>query len=380
MTTVLLDPTDRFQLERAALSPAIVGSATALPEQCYRQEDIAADVQETLPPEMLRDGMLLRFFETVQVRERHFVLPPREVVRLGGFQERNDLYIAHSLELGERVLRALFDQVDVDPSEVALLATTSVTGIAVPSLDARLMNRIDFDPSLVRMPLFGLGCLGGAAGLARVSEWLRAYPDRCAVLLSVELCSLAFHIDRTIGNLVSTGLFGDGAAAVLVAGAEHPLAARADIGARARVLDSRSVFFPDSEGVMGWEIKDDGFTAVLNSEVPDIVRAHAPGIVDALLAGHDLVREDVAAWVMHPGGPKVIDAMEDSLGLGRGALAPTRQHLAEVGNLSSASVLFVLDDHRRSRTPGDGSYGVLMALGPAFCAEAVLLRFEGGAL
>jgi alkylresorcinol/alkylpyrone synthase len=146
------------------------------------------------------------------------------------------------------------------------------------------------------------------------------------------------------------------------------------------VLDCRSVFFPDSEDVMGWQIKDDGFTAVLNSEVPDIVRAHAPGIVDALLAEHDLVREDVAAWVMHPGGPKVIDAMEDSLGLGRGALAPTRQHLAEVGNLSSASVLFVLDDHRRSRTPGDGSYGVLMALGPAFCAEAVLLRFEGGAL
>jgi alkylresorcinol/alkylpyrone synthase len=163
-------------------------------------------------------------------------------------------------------------------------------------------------------------------------------------------------------------------------GAEHPLASRAGYDSRPRVLGSSSTFFPDTERTMGWDIGDNGFSVVLGPDVPDIVRAHAGRGVDRLLSQHGLVRDDIGNWVIHPGGPKVIDAMEDSLGLGRGALAATREHLRSVGNLSSVSVLFLLDEHRRRYAPGDGSgpYGVLMAMGPAFCAEIVLLRFEGG--
>lgn len=379
--SALTESTVTFTPRRRALgAPTIVGSATALPEHRYRQTDIARVVQNRLPEEMLRDGMLQRFFETVGVRERHFAIPIERIMGLGGFQDRNDIYIEAATDLGEQALRDALADAGIEPGEVAMLATTSVTGIAVPSLDARLMNRIDLPHSLVRMPLFGLGCLGGAAGLGRVADWLRAYPDRCAVLLAVELCSLGFQRDRTIGNLISTGLFGDGAAAVVLVGAEHPLAGRTGGAARPGVVASRSAFFPDTERVMGWDIADNGFNVVLSGDVPAIVREHAPRAVDALLGENGLVREDVGAWIMHPGGPKVIDAMEDSLGLGRGSLAATREHLENVGNLSSVSVLFLLDEHRRRAAAGDGSgpYGVLMAMGPAFCAEVVLLRFEGG--
>jgi alkylresorcinol/alkylpyrone synthase len=252
-----------------------------------------------------------------------------------------------------------------------LLATTTVTGIAVPSIDARLLNQLPFASSLWRMPLFGLGCLGGAAGLARVAEYLRAFPDQAAVLLSVELCSLTFQPDDgSVANLVSTGLFGDGAAAVILVGAQHPLA-----GGRApRVLASKSAFFRDTERVMGWDVVDSGFKVVLSADVPRIVAEHVPTALDGFLAEYELSREDVETWVVHPGGPKVIDAMTESLGLGEQALSETRDSLRNVGNLSSASVLFLLARHR-SMPKRIGSHGILMAMGPAFCAEMVLLQW-----
>jgi alkylresorcinol/alkylpyrone synthase len=366
--------------QQASFAPAIVGSSTVLPEHRYTQAEMAAMARIALPEEVVRAGMIERFFESVTVEERFMAVPGERLLHLGGFQDRNDLYIEAALKLGERALLAALADADLDPGEVGMLLTTSVTGIAVPSLDARLMNRIAFDPSLVRMPIFGLGCLGGAAGIARVADWLRAYPEKCAVLLAVEICSLTAQLQARAANIISCGLFGDGAAAVVMVGAEHPLASRAGYDSRPRVLGSSSTFFPDTERTMGWDIGDNGFSVVLGPDVPDIVRAHAGRGVDRLLSQHGLVRDDIGNWVIHPGGPKVIDAMEDSLGLGRGALAATREHLRSVGNLSSVSVLFLLDEHRRRYAPGDGSgpYGVLMAMGPAFCAEIVLLRFEGG--
>ncbi|HXT16478.1 MAG TPA: 3-oxoacyl-[acyl-carrier-protein] synthase III C-terminal domain-containing protein [Gemmatimonadaceae bacterium] len=364
----------------ATLSPVIIGSATALPPHRYRQSELSEIVQAAVPAGMQRDGRLRRFFDSVQVDERYFVVPPERVIHLKGFKERNDLYIEAALELSERVLIDALANAGMAPADIGMLATTSVTGIAVPSLDARLMNRIDLPHSLVRMPLFGLGCLGGAAGVARVSDWLRGNPDQIAVLLSVETCSLAFQLDAQIGNLVSIGLFGDGAAAIVMAGARHPLARSGATagGGRARVIGARSTFFPATERVMGWDIGDNGFTPVLSANVPTIVRDHAPAAVNALLKKHGVDRDDVAHWVMHPGGPKVIDAMESALDLEAGALEPTRRHLQRVGNLSSASVLFILDEHRRRIAAGErpGGYGVMMAMGPAFCAEVVLLDFD----
>jgi len=356
-----------------ALAPSVVATSVALPRHHYKQADLAQLVTQFIDGSAHREKAVARFFERVGVGERHLALPAEEYVRLGGMEKRSRAWIQVATELGAQTIAKLLEESGLDASEIGQLTTTTVTGIAVPSLDARLMNILPFSPSLKRVPLFGLGCLGGAAGLARTAEYLRAYPEEAAILLSVELCSLTFQMDdASVANLVSTGLFGDGAAAVLMVGARHPLATRA---ARPRVAASRSVFFPDTERVMGWDVVDSGFKVVLSADVPGIVRRHVPQAIDGFLAEHGLVRKDIATWVMHPGGPKVIDAMEESLELPEGALAATREGLARFGNLSSASVLFLLDEHRRRRAPPEGGLGVLMAMGPAFCAEMVLLRW-----
>jgi alkylresorcinol/alkylpyrone synthase len=209
------------------------------------------------------------------------------------------------------------------------------------------------------------------SAIARAADYLRAYPDESAALVSVELCSLTFqHEDTSLANVISSGLFGDGAAAVVLVGAEHPAAARG-----VRVLGSLARFFPNTERVMGWDVVDSGFKVVLSPAVAEIARHGLPVLVDELLAHHGLERDQVAFWIAHPGGPAVIRAMCAGLGVSEGALEPTRRALAEVGNLSSASVLFLLEQFRKEIRPARGSYGVLMAMGPAFCAEAVLLQW-----
>jgi alkylresorcinol/alkylpyrone synthase len=249
--------------------------------------------------------------------------------------------------------------------------------------------------------MFGLGCLGGAAGVARTNDYLRGNPEHVAVFLSVELCSLTLQRDFSLANIVSSGLFGDGAAAVVMTGADHARAAegaartsrrggssqglaspksnRAPISirdrVRPRVVATKSSFFPDTERVMGWDVGASGFKVVLSADVPKIVRENLPREVDGFLAEHGLARSDIRHWVCHPGGPKVIAAIEESLSLSPDALAMTRQSLASVGNLSSASVLHVLAKTQERAMPGE--LGVLMAMGPGFCAEMVLLAWQG---
>ncbi len=364
--------------------PRVVAVGTALPPHRYTQSDLAALASSYLADSKISVRGIERFFKSVGVEERHLALPADRYPALRGLGERNDAWIACALALGQRAIEGALDAAGLRPRDISLFATTTITGLAIPSLEARLMNVLPFDPATKRLPLFGLGCLAGAAGLARVSEYLRAFPEEAALFLSVELCSLTFQPDDgSIANLVSTGLFGDGAAAVVLTGARHassvaPASRPRGLGPAVRkgprVLASRSVFFPNTERTMGWDVVDSGFKIVLGPEVPSIVEAHAAEAVDGLLEEHGLVRGDIDAWIMHPGGPKVIDALERTLELPPNALERTRRSLARVGNLSSASVLFLLEERTREGLP-PGSYAVLMAMGPAFSAEVVLLRW-----
>jgi alkylresorcinol/alkylpyrone synthase len=355
-----------------ASHPSIVAVSTALPRHHYRQQELAAATRALCPELANEPKRIERFFQRVHVRERYLALPLEAYAQLGGMRARSEAWVATALELGERAVRSLLEQAEIDPSEVGMMMSTTVTGMAVPSIEARLMNRIPFSPGLKRVPLFGLGCLAGTAGIARVSEYLRAYPRETAILLSVELCSLTLQPnDPSTANVVASGLFGDGAAAVLVAGAEHPLSEAAS----PRVLDGRSRFFPNTERVMGWDVVDSGFKVVLGPEVPELARREVPALVDGLLSPHGLSRSDVEWWIAHPGGPAVTSAMCEGLGLPAERFALSRKSLAEVGNLSSASVLFVLEEVCTSQRPRRGSYGVMLSMGPAFCAEAVLLRW-----
>ncbi len=356
---------------------AVAGVRAVLPGHVHRQEDITAQLGEVVlgrhAQRSEKVALLRRLHQAAGVRTRHLALPLERYADLGGFGASNDVFIEEGTHLGERAVRAALDAAGLAPADVDMLMTTSVTGIAAPSLDARLVGRLGLRPDVKRVPIFGLGCVAGAAGIARLHDYLEGHPDDVAVLLSVELCSLTFQADDdSTANLVASGLFGDGAAAVVMVGERRA----AQLGIEGpRVLASRSRFYPDTDRVMGWDIGGSGFRIVLAATVADVVRQYLGDDVQDFLADHDLKIPDVDTWVAHPGGPKVIDAIVGALELPADALDVTRRSLAGIGNLSSSSVLHVLEQTLAEQLPTKGAPGVLMAMGPGFCAELVLLQW-----
>ncbi len=354
---------------------AAVGGA--VPENRYPQEQITeAFARVVLGEQRDRLPVLRRLHASAQVRTRHLALPLEDYWSLAGFTAANDAFIEVGLILAERAVRQALDDAGLDARDVDLVVSTSVTGVAAPSLDARLVGRLGLRPDVKRVPMFGLGCVAGAAGIARVHDYLLGHPDGVAVLVAVELCSLTVQRDDTsMANLVASGLFGDGAAAVVMTGADRTPAPAAGRQRTPTVVDTRSRMYPDTERVMGWDIGGSGFRIVLDATVPDVIEKFLRDDVDAFLAEHALTVADIGTWVAHPGGPKVLQAMQRCLELPDGALSLTWDSLADVGNLSSASVLQVLRATTRDRDPEPGSPGLLLAMGPGFCAELVLLRW-----
>jgi alkylresorcinol/alkylpyrone synthase len=346
---------------------AAVGSA--LPPHYYDQDTLLEAFRRHWAERHHNLDRLEALHRNVLVGGRHLALPIEEYERLERWGQANDAWIRVAQEVGEQAIRDALQKSELDTGDIDSLMTVTVTGVATPSLDARLMNRLGLPPRVKRVPIFGLGCVAGTAGIARAADYVRAFPDQVAVLLSVELCSLTLQRqDLSIPNLIASGLFGDGAAAAVVVG-------NGRAAAGPEILDSRSIFYPDSEDVMGWEISEEGFRIVLSADVPEVVRRHLRHDVDAFLEDHGLGRNDIAVWVSHPGGPKVLEAMQEALELSDEALESAWRSLREVGNLSSTSVLLVLQDTMEQRAPDPGSYGMMLAMGPGFCSELVLLRW-----
>ncbi|MFD8464683.1 type III polyketide synthase [Streptomyces cyaneofuscatus] len=341
----------------------------ALPPHRHTQRAVTDMVADTCLPPGTDRRVLDRLHENARVRTRHTVLPLESYRDLNGFGAANDVFIRSAVDLGGQAVRGALRAAGLRPTDVDLLMFTSVTGLAAPSVDARLVARLGLRSDVKRLPVFGLGCVAGAAGVARVHDYLLGRPDDVAVLLSVELCSLTFQRqDVTPANLVATALFGDGAAAVVALGGRRAVAGP-------EIVATRSRMYPETEHVMGWSIGSTGFSVVLDPAVPDVVRQYLADDVREFLDEHGIKPKDIAHWVCHPGGPKVLEAVTEVLDLREGALDVTWRSLADVGNLSSASVLHVLRDTIEHRRPEPGTPGLLLAMGPGFCCELVLLRW-----
>jgi alkylresorcinol/alkylpyrone synthase len=365
--TTIFTTVDSQALNRTG-APSIAGTGVAFTPYRYNQDEVTSELTKVGGPEFMR------FARTSGVDHRNLALPVSRYPQMSGFTEANAAYIEVASELGRQAVLSALDSANIAPDEVDVIVMVSSTGIAVPTVDARIAASIGLRPDVKRVPLFGLGCVAGAAGMARVHDYLRGFPGHVAVLLSVELCSLTLqHDDTSIPALIGVCLFGDGAASVVVTGADRvPNSPTTKSGPK--VLDTRSRLIPETVDVMGWNVTSNGFQLVMSKDVPMMADTYLGEEVDRFLADHGLSTEDISTWVCHPGGPKVIESITNAIDLPPNALDQSWNSMRDHGNMSSVSVLDVL---RRTiaEPPPEGSLGVMLAMGPGFGFELLLLSW-----
>jgi len=347
----------------------IVSAASSFPKHYYSQETLFAALQQYWGDQLPKPEVLRRLHNNVGVDGRFLSLPIDEYPKLKTWGEANGHWIRTAKDLGSCAISRAITAAGLDVRDIGALFFTSVTGISSPSIDALLINKMGLSPNIKRIPMFGLGCVAGAAGIARAADYVRGFPDQVAVILAVELCSLTLQReDFSMANLISSGLFGDGAAAVVVAGSETGLKG-------VKILGTRSVFYPQTEEMMGWDISEKGFRIVLSPEVPNLIQSHLGGDVEKFMAELGHTREEIGSWVLHTGGPKILQATAAALKLENGELSASWDCLRRTGNLSSASVLTVLEEVMKNRRPAPGTLGLLAAMGPGFCSELLALKW-----
>ena len=347
----------------------IVSIATGNPAHAIGREQAAQIMVRHAQRLRLNPERFLEILENTQIESRYAVLSGDKIDAPLSLKQRNDLYIQQSIELGERVARAAIAQAGLTPADVGSIISVSCTGYMVPAVDAYLLNRMGLSPNIRRTPITELGCVAGAAGLARAWEELRVYPDSNVLLLAVELPTLTFQPnDSRAAQIISSMIFTDGAAAVILSNRpQRP---------SPRLLGRRMYTMPRTLDDMGYNLDDDGLHIVLSSGVPSLIQRTLPAEVDALLAAHGLARSDLKWFAMHPAGPKVLTLVEQELGLGPEQLAASWKVLRRYGNMSSAAVLFVLAEMLENAPARPGDLGLIVAFGPGISGEVVLARWE----
>lgn len=349
--------------------PKIASVGRALPPYKLSQDDIREFARTQFSGANSGWERLLDVFKHAEINERYFSVPAEWYGTPHTFVEKTEEYVRSCDKLGVAATRDCLEQLHLSVDQVDYIIFVSSTGIATPSIDARLINLLGMRSNIRRTPIWGLGCAGGAAGLSHAYHYLLGHPKERVLLVAIELCGLTFQQnDFSKSNFIATALFGEGAAAVLMIGDEVKMEGLA-------VLGTRSTFWPDSLDVMGWNVMNTGLQVVFSQSIPQIVKERARENIDGFLSDQQLTLGDITHFIFHPGGAKVIEAYEAALGLVKGTLTFCRQALRDFGNMSSASVLFVLAEHLKQFPLGSGKYGLVSALGPGFCAESLLVRF-----
>lgn len=352
-------------------APRLAGLATATPPHAARQNDARSLAARLFSDTIAAHPRLLQVFDNTGIECRHTCMPLDWYGEAHDFAEKNALYVAHAERLAADVARRALASAGLGPADVDHVLFVSSTGLATPSIDARLANTMPFRSDVRRTPVWGLGCAGGAAGLARARDLALADPSARVLLVALELCTLTFQRnDLSRRNVVAASLFGDGAAAAVVVGAE----ANGHDGASLSLLASQSTLWPDSLDVMGWTVDGDGLHVVFSQDIPSIVRERVRPGLERFLGAHGLCLETLEHLVTHPGGVKVLAAYAEALGRDPVAFHHAREVLRDCGNMSSPTCLFVLERFMRDGAIAPGEHAVVAALGPGFSSEYVLLR------
>jgi alkylresorcinol/alkylpyrone synthase len=352
-----------------ALEPRILAVGTALPEFRFEQADVRALIKGLFNDGFRDFDRLLAVFDNGHVQARYLSAPLEWFKTNHTWQERNEIYVKTATDLGERAARIALERSGFAASEFGAIFFVSTTGLATPSLDSFLIKRLNLSRHIARIPIWGLGCAGGAAGLNRASEFVRA-TGKPALLIAVELSSLTFQAnDVSRPNLIATSLFADGAAAVVIGPNDSGSSSGPSI------IGGSSTLWDDTEDVMGWVVTNTGLQVTLSKSVPNVVEKHIRKDVEMACANHGLHLEQLKHFVTHPGGEKVMEAFRNALELPASAMDDARDILEQHGNMSSPTVLFALERflQRWPNTPR-GEYGLLTAMGPGFSAEHVLFR------
>ena len=343
----------------------IAGVATAVPKHRVDQETITSLAPSVFGPSFQDFRRLLPVFANTQVRSRYFAQPVEWFLRPHTFQEANQIYQETALELAYKAAEAVMAQSRVPAEEIGMIVFASTSGIATPSLDSKLIQKLDLSRNIPRIPIWGLGCAAGVAGLARAGELALGLRGRYLLLVTVELCSLTFQLrDLSKANVVAASLFGDGAAALLIG----------TRGQGPEILASYSHLWDNSEDIMGWELVETGLKVRLSRDIPSLVRTEMPKLLDASAAAWGISRRDIRHYVLHPGGAKVLEAFAETNCIDPALLEHSYWVLHEYGNMSSPTVLFALR-HLLETTPPTGELGLMLAFGPGFCAEQLLFRW-----
>ena len=354
---------------RTTACSTIVATATAVPEYTASQKAVQQVLRTVFPIDGRRMDAVMTLFENAQIDNRYSVYPVEQIAKRRSLTETTAEYRDHAIALARDVASRALAESRVAAREIDLVITTSCTGIMIPSVDAYLVDALGLRPDVRRLPITELGCVAGAAALARADDFLRGFPDGHVLVVAVALPSLSLQRDDTSpANLVASALFGDGAAAVVMAGgADRP---------GVRVRGTLSHIFPRSTGALGFDLKEDGFHSVISKDIPAMLKGEIAALVDKLAARAGLTRDQLTCFLLHPGGRKILGAVEDGLGLQREATQPSWDVLRDYGNQSSASVLFVLHHWLTRREPMAGTHGVLAAFGPGLTTEMLLLQWS----
>ncbi|BCB04472.1 type III polyketide synthase [Bacillus sp. KH172YL63] len=355
--------------------PKILSVEKEVPPVKITQKEASEFAKQLFSSSFKDIGRLINVFQNGEIESRYFVNDLQWFSKEHSFREKNDAYICHAVDLGSRVIRKTLTEHRLTMNDIDAIITISSSGISTPSIEARIMNSLPFSPHIKRIPLWGLGCAGGAGGLARAYEYCLAFPEATVLVLSIELCSLTFqHGDRSKSNLIGTSLFADGVACAVVCGDDSTVLEGVSQPLPA-IIATQSTLLEDSLDVMGWEVKDNGLYVVFSKDIPALVKNWLRPNVEGFLDQHGVKLGGINHFVAHPGGKKVIEAYREALGMDESMTSEALKVLKEYGNMSSATILYVLKEFM-DKGCSRGDIGLGTALGPGFSSELLLMRWE----